>query len=161
MAQDRAQGVLEEERSIARPHIAPRKPVQNSFTGSLSACVIPVLPFGPATVGGSSEQRRRNATPAGVDHVSRGSFSAVGLGAPSSARVAALSCRRCSLSSFWPFRRGRARHAQSGNSVCVSTDSWRLAARQDAPFPGNFVRRPHAPFSIRGLPQLSADPLDQ
>src|SRR5262249_3628462 len=86
----------------AWPHIARRKPVQNSFTESLSGCVIPVLPFRPATARGSSEQRRRNATPAGVDHVSRGSFSAVGLGAPSSARVrpfpaAAAACRRFGL----------------------------------------------------------------
>jgi hypothetical protein len=30
--------MLEEERSIAWPYIAPRKPVQNSFTESLSGC---------------------------------------------------------------------------------------------------------------------------
>jgi hypothetical protein len=65
--------------------------------------LIPVLPFGPSTVGGSSEQRRRNATPAGIDQLSRGSFSAVGSRAPSSVRRAALSCCRCSFSSFLAF----------------------------------------------------------
>jgi len=160
LVQDRAQGVLAEERSIAWPHIARRKPVQNSFTESLSGCVIPVLPFRPATARGSSEQRRRNATPAGVDHVSRGSFSAIGLGTLSSARVAALSCRRCGLSSFWPFWRGRARHAQSDIGLRIS----RLLATCSAsrrPLPWQFCAAAAAPFSIRGLPQLSADPLDQ
>jgi hypothetical protein len=61
-------------------------------------------------------------------------------GAPPFPAAAAASCR------FWPFWRGRARHAQSDNSVCASAHSSRLTARQDAQLPGDFVRRPLSPF---------------
>jgi hypothetical protein len=62
---------------------------------------------------------------------------------------------------FWPFGAIAVSTLKAINSVFTSAHFWRLSARQDAPFPGNIVRRPHVPFSIRGLPQLSADPLDQ
>jgi len=53
-----------------------------------------------------------DATPARADQVSRGSFSAVGSGAASSARVAAFSCCRCSFLSFLAFL-ARSRSARS------------------------------------------------
>ena len=47
---------------------------------------------------------------------------------------------------FWPFGAIAVRTLKADNSVCASSDSRLLAARQDAPFPGNFLLRPHAPI---------------
>ena len=93
-------------------------------------------PSGPQPVAAQScgvGMRHRRASISVAQLVLRGRFGSTRRRrrSPPVPAAAAASCR------FWPFWRGRALHAHSDNSVCASADSWQLAARQDAPFPGD------------------------
>jgi len=85
----------------------------------------------------------------GVDQLSRGSFSAVGSGAPSSARAVARSCCRCSFLSFLAF-----------SAVALGTLKAiiRFAHQQS---PGDFELRPRATFVNTRLDAASDNFLDQ
>jgi hypothetical protein len=130
---------------------------KNAIMESLSGCIIPVLPFRPATARGSSGTAVLECVDRVVWLVLRGRFASAVVGAgcgpfllPLQLLIVSGLLARFAVSTL-----------KAINSVFTPAHLWRLSVRQDAPFPGNIVRRPHVPFSIGGLPQLSADPLHQ
>jgi hypothetical protein len=109
-------------------------PSKNAVRESLSGCIIPVLPFRPATAGSPSGIAVLEC----VDHVVW-----LVLRGRSASAVVGTGCGPFLL----PLQLLIAvRTLKADNSVCASSDSRLLAARQDAPFPGNFLLRPHAPI---------------
>ena len=91
--------------------VVPKSPSKMPSWKDEAGGSYPVLPF-PQPQAAHQSSGGGMRLQADVDQVSRGSFSAVGSGVPSSARVAALSCCRCCFLSFRAFL-ARSRSARS------------------------------------------------
>ena len=145
--------------------VAPRKPVQDAFIERPSGWFVPrpALPLnrGRLIRAAAAECDAGGSRSGFARLVLRGRFRGTVVGA--GRRPFLLSLQLLVVSGRFGAIAGRTLKAD--NSVCASSDSRLLAAPQDAPFPGNFLLRPHAPifdtrpaaaFPIRSISNLRA-----